>query len=351
MNNLSRTLILLLLCSTTHAAFGAVALYGSTSLSPQSVRQGALGSCYFHAAIAALAASQPGLLRAAIRQDASGDLSVRFADGKIEQVYPEDVQFARASGYDRSDGLWVAVLFRGYAQRTLRAALVESIAESSLSPALKLSLSAVVASSDALLLAYDRAIRTQIDQVGSIDRVHLKARLRQELKIFPLDEALKERALGFLDSSGAFDALESKIKINGELFGAYRAVGQGGLPERVMQAFDGTAHSYAVRDGAKAFAAISNAMGRHQAVVVWTGDPPAQVVLSKWRSRFGSQIDDWYEDSHAYTVLSVNPAAGTVRLRNPWARHPDPDGEFTLRLDSFSATCAGFTTSGGAQGR
>jgi hypothetical protein len=349
--NLLRTLILVLLCLTTHAALGADELYGATAVSPQAVRQGTLGSCYFHATVAALAVSQPGLLRAAIRQDASGGLSVRFADGKIEQVYPDDVQFARDSNYDLSDGLWVAVLFRGYAQRTLRAALIEAVSESSLSPFLKLSMSAVVTNSDILLLAYDRAIRTQIDQAGDIDRIRLKARLRQELNSLPLDEGSKERALSLLDSSGLFEALENKIKINGEVFGAYRAVGQGGLPERVMKSFAGAAHSYTLRDGAIALAAISNALEKHQAVVVWTGDSPAPVMAAKWRSLFGTQLDNWYDEEHAYTVLSVNRAAGTIRLRNPWARHPEPDGEFTLRLNSFSAAFAGFITSGGAQGR
>jgi hypothetical protein len=351
MKNLLRTLILLLLCFATCAAFGDDELYGATGVSPQAVRQGTLGSCYFHATIAALAVTQPGLLRAAIRPDAGGGFSVRFADGKVEQVYPADAQFARDSGYDRSDGLWVAVLFRGYAQRTLRAALVEAIAESSLSPILKLTMSAVVTNSDILLLAYDRAIRTQIDQAGDIDRVRLKARLRQELNSLPLEEGSKQRALGLLDSSGALGALENKIKINGELFGAYRAVGQGGLPERVMKAFAGTAHSYAIRNGAMALAAISNALEKHQAVVVWTGDDPVQIMVSKSRFPLGSQVGSWYDEEHAYSVLNVNRTAGTIRLRNPWARHPEPDGEFTLPLNSFSAACAGYITSGGGQSR
>jgi hypothetical protein len=349
--NYSRTVVLLLLCFLTHDAFGYTELYGSASVSPQAVRQGSLGSCYFHATIAALASAQPGVLRAAIRQNEEGDLSVRFADGKLERVYPEDVQFARDSGYDRSDGLWVAVLFRGYAQRILRSALIEAIVESSLLPTIKLNLSAVVASSDMLLLAYDRAIRAQIDQAGTIDRVHLRARLRKELEDFSLDEASKERALDLLNSSSAFGALESKIMLNGELFGAYRAVGQGGLPERVMKAFAGTSRSYPVRDGTSALSAISDALQKHQAVVVWTDESPVQVALSKWRSTLGSESDNWYVENHAYTVLSVNLAAGTVRLRNPWASHPDPDGEFTLPLHSFSSAYTGFTTSGGTPSR
>ncbi len=350
MKNLLQILILLLLCFATHTAVGGDELYGATGVSPQAVRQGTLGSCYFHATIAALAVAQPGLLRAAIRPDGGG-FSVRFADGKVEQVYPADAQFARDSGYDRSDGLWVAVLFRGYAQRTLRAALVEAIAESSLSSILKLSMSAVVTNSDILLLAYDRAIRTQIDQAGDIDRGRLKARLREELNSLPLEEGSKQRALGLLDSSGLLDALEDKIKINGELFGAYRAVGQGGLPERVMKAFAGTAHSYAIRNGAMALAAISSALEKHQAVVVWTRDDPVQIMVSKSRFPLGSQAGSWYDEEHAYSVLNVNRAAGTIRLRNPWARHPEPDGEFTLPLNSFSAACAGYITSGAGQGR
>src|SRR6266545_4363319 len=102
-----RALFALLLCLLPGTAFSATELYGKIGVAPQAVRQGLLGSCYFHASIASLASVRPELLRDAVRQDAKGNLSVRFADGKVENVYLDDVQYARSSGYDISEGLWV----------------------------------------------------------------------------------------------------------------------------------------------------------------------------------------------------------------------------------------------------
>jgi hypothetical protein len=43
-------------------------LYGSKVISAEAVRQGGLGSCYFHASIAAEAHTSPDLVRQAIHQ-------------------------------------------------------------------------------------------------------------------------------------------------------------------------------------------------------------------------------------------------------------------------------------------
>jgi hypothetical protein len=45
-----------------------------------------LGSCYFHASIAALAKATPDKLRAAIRDNPGGGYRVRFVDGPEEIV-------------------------------------------------------------------------------------------------------------------------------------------------------------------------------------------------------------------------------------------------------------------------
>jgi len=336
-------LALLLLCLAASWAHGETDLYGQHGISPQAVRQGALGSCYFHASIAALAQVRPDLLRQAIQSDEKGGLSVRFADGKIERVYPQDVQFARSSGFDLSEGLWVAVLFRGYAQRTLRIALTEAISKSAFPPQLKSLTSGLVGHSDTLLLAYDRAIRSQIGQLGDLSREGLKARLRQELASVPLLSFGTDRALELVDSSGFFEALAADIKANGELFGAYRAVGQGGIPGRVLTAFAGGAHSRDIIGHDDAAAAISSALQKHEAVVAWTGVSSAHTGGETPLP--SNDPADWFAPRHCYTVLALNPAAGTATLRNPWGDHPDPHGEFTLPLDVFISAYAGFTTS------
>ncbi len=52
----------------------------------------------------------------------------------------------------------------------------------------------------------------------------------------------------------------------------------------------------------------------------------------------------WYVNAHCYTVLGYDSGAATVNIRNPWARHPDPDGVFNLPLSSFLPAYAGIVT-------
>lgn len=319
------------------------ALYSDKGIIPDAVRQGSIGSCYFYASVAALAATQPEVLRQSIRTGDDGQLSVLFADGRIEEIHAEDVQFARKGGLDHSEGLWVAVLFRGYAQRTLRTALIQSVNSSGMPAPLKSFSSGLIADSNTVLLAYDRAIRSQIDQSGDISRSGLKLQLRKELTAIPLLGMWKDNIVEMMDSSGFFESLSAQVKANGELFGAYRAVGAGGLSERVLSAFTGGAHSYEIKNRHESLAAISLALKSRKAVVAWTGE--SQVRASGAQSSIDEDAGDWYVPEHAYTVLAVNSDSGTVTMRNPWGDHPEPDGEFTLSTASFTTDYIGYSAS------
>src|SRR5579862_5212879 len=112
-------------------------LYGSKGIVPEAVRQGRLGSCYFHAVIAAIAERRPDAIRNMIKSNADGSYTVTFGDGKKETAYPVDLKYTHDSGYDLSEGQWVAVLFRAYAQRVLRASLLTDIEASDIFPMLK----------------------------------------------------------------------------------------------------------------------------------------------------------------------------------------------------------------------
>ena len=94
-------------------------LYGPKGVAAEAVRQGKLGSCYFHAVIAAMAQRRADAIRKMIQANSDGSYTVTFGDGKKETAYPEDLRYTHDSGYDLSDGQWVAVLFRAYAQRVL----------------------------------------------------------------------------------------------------------------------------------------------------------------------------------------------------------------------------------------
>jgi hypothetical protein len=214
--------------STLPAANAADDLYESKGIVPEAVRQGKLGSCYFHAVIAALAERREDTIRKMIQSNSDGSYTVTFGDGKKETAYAEDLKYTHDSGYDLSDGEWVAVLFRAYAQRVLRESLLQAIEASDIFPLLKQPAEQVVASSDQLVLAYDRAIRAQVDQYGNIDRTKLEAGLKKEMApITVVPDSVKDSLIGLLESGGFFDKMVTMIQQNGELFGAYRAVGQG----------------------------------------------------------------------------------------------------------------------------
>jgi hypothetical protein len=312
-------------------------------VTPQAVRQGKLGSCYFHAVIAALAEFQPEGLQRMIQANSDGTYTVRFADAEKENAYPEDVQYARESGYDLSEGLWVAVLFRAYAQRVLRQALVSGIERSDLFPFVKSYAKDFVATNDPLLLAYDRAIRSGVDQDGNIDRSKLELQLREEMKPLSLPDEMRESVIKLLESGGFFDSIAELIKQNGEIFGAYRAVGQGGIAERVMQAMTGSVRFVNNDSEEQAGGALEQALLARRPVVACTGGSLFYQQLAQGRP-LPADTKNWYVNAHCYTALAYDGNGQTVTLRNPWARFPEPDGVFILPLRTFVPAFRGIIT-------
>jgi hypothetical protein len=319
-------------------------LYGSKGITPEAVRQGKLGSCYFHAVIAALAQRRTDTIRKMIQPNPDGSYTVTFGDGKKETAYPEDLRYAHDSGYELSDGEWVAVLFRAYAQRVLRESLLEAIESSDIFPMLKQPAEQLAASSDPLVLAYDRAIRAQVDQDGNIDRVKLEGGLKKEMApITAVPDSIKDSLIGLLESGGFFDKMVTMIQHNGELFGAYRAVGQGGIADRVMKTLAGSARFQENQSESQAGAALAEAVKDGMPIAACTGGSRYYQEVAKGQS-LPPDTDLWYVNAHCYTVLGYDSSAATVNLRNPWARHPDPDGVFSLPLRSFFSAYAGLVT-------
>ena len=266
-----------LACSAA-AAHGAepLLLFGKSGVTPDAVRQGTLGSCYFHATIAALARSNPDMLHDSIRRDADGSFRVHFFSGPDESVFPVDIEFGRAHGYDRSDGAWVLVLMRGYAQRTLRLSLVEAVEKSTLIPFLARPLAlSLLDQSGPLLVAYDRAIRSVINQQGALDKTLLKQRLAAQLKTLGLHSMQSEMLGSFLDEKGFFDQLAKNVEENGEVFGAYKGLGQGGIPMRVLEAFTGSSTASPITDRSDFHAQLRHLHAGDLALVIGTFAQPA----------------------------------------------------------------------------
>jgi hypothetical protein len=318
------------------AACAQAPLYGPHGVSPLAIRQGILGSCYFHASLAAVAKADPAVLREAIRGDAQKGYRVHFVSGPDELVYPIDVTYARAHNYDRSEGEWVTILMRGFAQRKLRQGMIQAIDRSTIIPTLvkPLALSALQTSGP-LLVAYDRAIRSVVSQDGTLDKATFQEHLNHELSVLGVSAAQAQIVGGLLEHAGFYEELNTTVKENGEVFGAYRGLGQGGIPRSVIDAFlTGTSHA----------APVTSPLLIEQLRALHSGGK-AMVAGSKNAAPFQSSAPDWYIPGHAYTVLDYDPASRTVTLRNPWGSKPAPDGVFELPLSVFQQSYLMFSYS------
>lgn len=302
-------------------------LFGPHGVSPEAVHQGILGSCYFHASVAALAKAAPDTLRNDIRKSPDGGYQVHFFSGPDETVYPEDVQFGRAHSFDLSEGDWVLVLMRGYAQRALRQSLAATIQKSEFIPIFAKPIALNwLNQSGLLLVGYDRAIRTVINQDGTMDKAALKTTLAAQLSALGVPASEAGVLGGFLDDKGFFDQLAMTVEQNGEVFGAYRSLGQGGIPVGVFDAFVGGSKAGQVADRKPTMEQLRRVHAGEVALVGGTFAKAPDATL---------EGKDWWVSSHAYSVLDYDEAGQTVSLRNPWGTRPGPNGSFKLPLEVF----------------
>ena len=82
---------------------------------------------------------------------------------------------------------------------------------------------------------------------------------------------MKDSLIGMLESGGFFDKMVTFIQQNGELFGAYRAVGQGGIADRVMKTLSGSTRFQENQSEAQAGAALAEAVKNGMPIVACTG--------------------------------------------------------------------------------
>ncbi|PYV18107.1 MAG: hypothetical protein DMG21_06110 [Acidobacteria bacterium] len=149
-----------------------------------------------------------------------------------------------------------------------------------------------------------------------------------------------------LESGGLFDAISNMVKENGELFGAYRAVGQGGIVERVMQVFGGeNVLTVPNQDESETARALTVATLDHRPVVACTAGSQYYKLKASGKM-LPSDVQAWYVNAHCYTVLGYDPDGRVVTVRNPWGEHPDPDGVLKLPLQSFMPAYRGIATLG-----
>lgn len=132
------------------------------------------------------------------------------------------------------------------------------------------------------------------------------------------------------EGSGVLDTLIALVKKNGELFGAYRAVGSGGMVGEAMRSLLGQGKTRRLHNVQDVAQQIQSALEQHQPAVTGT----SAMFMEKLAAHMPEllQAENWYMESHAYTVVAIDPAARTITLRNPWGQHPAPDGQFKLPL-------------------
>jgi hypothetical protein len=252
-------------------------------------------------------------------------------------VYSSDVTYGREHGYDRSEGTWVAVLMRAYAQRALRQSLIVAIHKSDMIPVFIQPMAiSWLDGSDMLLVAYDRAVRSVVSQDGTMDQYALKQNLAAELHTEGIPSTEAKALVGFLDEKGFFAVLAQTVRENGEVFGAYKGLGQGGIPVRVMEAFLGKAYAGLMNDREQTMEQLRRFRADGVAMVAGTKPTaPNEQIASA----------NWWVASHCYTLMSYDEAAQTVTLRNPWGGHPGPEGTFTLPLSVYLDVYESYTYS------
>jgi hypothetical protein len=159
--------------------------------------------------------------------------------------------------------------------------------------------------------------------------------LKTETKDIPIPDTYKDSVLQTLASSGVFDVVAQAVKQNGELFGAYRAIGHGGIPGRVMQTLLAKDPLGAkIKSASQVAELLSQVSPAKQPIVV--GTSPLSLKDLEAQQSVPDDAKNWYVEGHAYTVLSYDLQAQTITLRNPWGEHPAPDGVFTIPLTTFA---------------
>jgi hypothetical protein len=106
-----------------YQSFANDPLFSATGPSPDDVKQGYIGDCYFLASLASIAKVKPTIIRNDITSVGDGTYTVKFTSGtKVEYVRVDadlptwsDGQLAYA-GLGKDDCTWVAVMEKAYAE-------------------------------------------------------------------------------------------------------------------------------------------------------------------------------------------------------------------------------------------
>jgi hypothetical protein len=88
------------------------------SINPEAIRQGAIGDCYFESSLAAVAKSNPELIKNAIKDNGDGTYTVTFPGAKDEPITVKAPTQAEQGLYNHGspNGLWASVMEKAYGE-------------------------------------------------------------------------------------------------------------------------------------------------------------------------------------------------------------------------------------------
>jgi hypothetical protein len=88
------------------------------SITPEAIKQGSIGDCYFEASLASVAAARPYLIKNAISDNQDGTFTVTFAGHKRNPVTVKAPTEAEQGLYNHgsSEGLWASVMEKAYGE-------------------------------------------------------------------------------------------------------------------------------------------------------------------------------------------------------------------------------------------
>ena len=110
-----------------------------------------------------------------------------------------------------------------------------------------------------------------------------------------------------------------------------------------MQAMTGSERFVKNESAEQVGGALEQALQAGHPVVACSGGSQYSQELAGGRA-LPADTKSWYVNTHCYTALAHDGNGRTVTLRNPWARFPEPDGIFTLPVQTFVPAFRGIIT-------
>ncbi len=328
MHKLIATSCFVFLCIPTAQA---EPLFSAGSPRMEDVKQADRGTCYVHATLAAIAKTNPQRIKRMLTKVDGQTFKVRFPGNSTETVYLEDAEFARKTGFDKSDGgLWVRVFLRGFAQHVLRQRLNQTVGKMRLAADQKTFIKALFEGERLIIL--DRLIREVVRQDTDLNNIPWDTYAKRYVNEF-VEKQISDPGMKALVTAKALNTISAlkgsqieravlkTVRDNTMLWGSFRGIGSGGRVTELFQLIEGRAYLASPQKIKDLRAALSAA-----------GSVP---MVASTRPSLDARAKSSLEmiEAHAYTVLGMQ--GDRVLLRNPWGHKPGRDGMLALSLDDF----------------